>query len=92
MSKAEAIRQACEISALVQHSIGDYSEPADGFCDKCPAASSEWNYQNTGRVFDYIRKAVLAQLFADGHTIAESFDAITGKPYATVADQEAAKV
>jgi hypothetical protein len=90
MTRDEAIQQACEIMALIMHSIGDYSEPSDGFCSKCPAATAEWNYQNSGKVFDYARKAILNQLSADGYKIASGFNDKTGKPYATLADREAA--
>jgi hypothetical protein len=89
MTREEAIVQACEVMALASHSIGDYSKAADGFCFKCPAATSPgWYYRNEGHIFDYVRKAVLNQLKADGYTCAKSFDPETGKPYPTVAEDE----
>jgi hypothetical protein len=92
MTRDEAIVQACEIMALVQHSIGDYSSSADGFCSLCPAATShgKWTYRNEGRVFDYVRSAVLAQLRADGFEINSAFSKETGRPYATVSEEESA--
>lgn len=88
MTRQEAITEACEITALVYHSIGKYRHAADGFCDKCPAARRERDfpgappsvlYRNEGRVFAYIRKAVLAQLKKDGYAVAEGFDTRTGR-------------
>ena len=80
MTRQEAIKEACMVFALAFHSIGKYDHPADGFCDTCPAGRDRgWNYQNSGRVFDYVRKAVLAQLKKDGHKVSAAFDAKTGK-------------
>lgn len=92
MTREDAVRQACEIMALAYHSIGEYAMPADGFCDKCPAATVHaWGYSNSGEVFDYVRKAVLNQLAADGHRVSSAFDSTTGRPHETVADEEAAQ-
>jgi len=77
----EATREACSIIALAYHSIGDYTLPHDGFCDKCPAVrlKSEWNFQNNGHIFDYVRMAVLSKLKEDGYVVAHGFDTETGK-------------
>jgi len=79
MTKKEAIREACAIMALAAHSINNFAHASDGFCDLCPAEHSEWNYQNEGHIFDYVRKAVLRQLKEDGHEVALGFNPITGK-------------
>lgn len=80
MTKQEAIRETCSIIALAYHSIGDYSEPSDGFCDKCEKLHGIlWNYQNSGKTIQYVREAVLKALKADGHKVVAGFDPITGK-------------
>lgn len=80
MTRDEVIEEACAILALAFHSIGDYTEPSDGFCRKCPAQTSPgWNFQHSGKTLDYIRQAVARQLRVDGYKIDSNFDPITGR-------------
>ena len=78
----EAIREACAVFALAYHSIGDYSQPVDGFCDKCPATTDpNWGeYRNYGHIFDFVRQAVLAHLRRHGYSVDEVYDSATGRP------------
>ena len=80
MTRDEAIREVCSIVALAYHSIGNYSQPSDGFCDMCPSGKhGAWSYQNAGRAIDYVRRAVVLLLHSDGHSIPDGFDPVTGK-------------
>lgn len=81
MTRQEATIEACAVFSLAYHSIGDYRQPADGFCDKCPGGrhGAEWSYQNAGHIFQYVRAAVIEKLKRDGHTVADGFDPNTGK-------------
>ena len=80
MNRQEAIREACDIVGLAYHSVGDYSHASDGFCDECEKHQSHLsNYSNQGTALDYVRKAVLNQLKADGFEIDHRFDPGTGK-------------
>jgi hypothetical protein len=70
------------IFALAYQSIGDYSRPADGFCDQCPCGEgnhSEHDYRNEGHIFDFVRQAVVDELKVAGYEIADGFDQETGK-------------
>jgi hypothetical protein len=78
MTRSEAIEEVCAIVGLAYHSIGNYSYPSDGFCDKCNNKCKD-AYQNSGEVIDYVRQAVRHQLINDGFSIAEGFDPKTGK-------------
>ena len=80
MTRQEAIQEACSIIALAYRSIRNYEYPSDGFCSKCEAFQhAEWNYQNKGLTLDYVRKAVVNQLTADGYPIHSAFNPETGK-------------
>ena len=80
MNKQDAIRTACEIVSLAYRSIGDYTHASDGFCDECEKHQSHLsNYSNQGKALDYVRKAVLNQLKADGFEIDSRFDQVTGE-------------
>ena len=79
MTREEVIREACRIMALAYRSIGDFSEPSDGFCDLCLFSSDPFAYRNTGKALEYVRLAVVAKLKADGHEIAKGFDPETGE-------------
>lgn len=80
LTEQEVIRAVCAIVSLAYHSIGDYSEASDGFCETCRAQhGSNWNYANSGRTIEYVRQAVLEKLKADGHKIDAAFDPETGK-------------
>jgi len=71
MTRDEAIREACSIVAMAYRSIGDYSQPSDGFCSGCPPQEHpDWNYQNAGQALQYVRTAVVRALAEDGHTVA----------------------
>jgi len=63
MTQKEAIVKVCAIVSLAHHSIGDYSEPSDCFCEKSPDCS---NFQNSGKAINYVLKAVVNQLRNDG--------------------------
>lgn len=76
MNRKEAIREACRIVSLAYHSIGDYGQPSDGFCDLCPSLG---RYRNSLIAMDYVRSAVVGQLKRDGYEIAEGFDKDTGE-------------
>lgn len=78
MNHQEAIREACSIVALAFHSIGDYSRPSDGFCDRCPYSGTP-HYSNSGHILEYVRLATLARLKADGYEIDKGFDPETGR-------------
>jgi hypothetical protein len=80
MNKTEAIELVCSIVSLAYHSVGDYTEPSDGFCTRCESMGcGTLNYQNGGKAIDYVRAAVVRALKEDGYTIAKGFDADTGK-------------
>ena len=88
MTRDEAIREACRIMALVYRSIDDYTYASDGFCMDCPSMRTEKagtnryaqnTYRNDGKVFAYVRRAVLKQLKEDGYTIHPAFDPDTGE-------------
>ena len=80
MTRNEAIEQACSIIALAYHSLGDFTEASDGFCQKCTKNLSDgWQYRNAGNAIAYVRRAVLNQLKQDGHEIASGFDPQTGE-------------
>ena len=81
MERTEVVRELCSMVAMVYRSIGDYSHPSDGFCDKCLAIHppDKWHFEHDGITIEYVRRAVLAQLERDGYTINEGWDATTGK-------------
>lgn len=63
MTRPEATEAACAILAVAYRSIGDYSEPADGFCDKCPGHnSSVWNFQSKGSAHRFALWSVVESL------------------------------
>lgn len=69
LTRKEAIREACNIVGLAYHSINQYSEASDGFCDECPELAGP--YQNAGEALAYVRAAVVAALRRDGFTLAK---------------------
>jgi len=71
LTREQAITEACKIVALAYHSIGNYEDASDGFCDECIARGME--FRNAGGALAYVRSAVVRQLKADGH---EGFDAV----------------
>ena len=77
MTRDEVIEHLCQTVALVYASIGDYSNPSDGFCRRCPYAGTE-HFRHSGETLRYVRNAVVAKLKADGITIAGGFDSDTG--------------
>jgi hypothetical protein len=79
MEKRDAIKEACEIISLAYHSIGDYSLPSDGFCSECAKLNPFGNYQNAGKAFDFVRRAVIEKLEREGFKISNQFDTLTGK-------------
>ena len=71
MNRDEAIEYACATTALVYHSIKDYSRPSDGFCHNCPAGTiAEWDFKNDGHILEYVRLAAIEKLERDGYSIA----------------------
>jgi len=80
VTRREATREACAIFGLVYHSIGDYTYSSDGFCDRCPQGEGrrEGYYRNHGKIFDYVRQAVLEKLKRDSIAVADGFDPQTG--------------
>jgi len=78
MKRTQVIQELCGIVGMVYRSIGDYSHPSDGFCDKCIENHPGWNFQHDGITIEYVRKAVLAQLKRDGYAINEGWDPETG--------------
>jgi len=82
LTKEEAIEEVCSIVSLAYHSIGDHSHPSDGFCKECDkiAALVGNRFENNGEAIDYVRRAVMNQLLADGFKIDKNFDPTTGKP------------
>ena len=80
MTREEATIEACSIFSLAYHSIGDATHAADGFCCKCPwgEGNQESSYRNEGRIFEYVRRAVMEKLKRDGHEIDSGFDPKTG--------------
>jgi hypothetical protein len=79
VNQQEAIRHACETVSLAYHSIGDYNDASDGFCDKCPHNGKD-TFRNGGHVLRYVRFAVLEKLKRDGYRINDGFDQFTGDP------------
>ena len=79
LTRDEAIDQACAIIALAYHTIGNYSAPSDGFCERCCAIVKDDNCRNSGDVLDYVRKAVIEKLKKDGYSINPGFDPETGR-------------
>jgi hypothetical protein len=76
-SREHAVRAACKIQALVNHSAGDYGHPADCFCSEGLQAGVI--FRNDGATIAYIRRAVVDQLKRDGYSISKWFDSRTGK-------------
>lgn len=79
MTKEEVIRSLCRITALVYHSIGDYKEPSDGFCDLCPNADDPASFQHSGHTLTWLRQAAVEKLKREGYSIANRFDPETGE-------------
>ncbi len=79
LSVSEVIKEYCKIGGLAYHSIGDFCDPSDGFCDLCPNSGNPESFRNDGHIIDYVRKAVLEKLKRDGYKIARGFDPKTGK-------------
>jgi hypothetical protein len=77
MNKDEVIEHLCQTVSLVYNSIGDYSEPSDGFCARCPNHASPY-FRHSGNTLRYVRDAVVAKLKADGIAIDSGFDPVTG--------------
>ena len=77
MKRDEVIEHVCQTVALAYQSIGDFIEPSDGFCDKCPYANTA-HFQHSGKTLRYVRDAVVAKLKDDGYKIADGFDPMTG--------------
>lgn len=71
MTRAQAIEEACSIVSMAYHSIHDYREPSDGFCEACRRIQGTYdgNYQNAGKALAYVKRAVRNQLVADGYQI-----------------------
>ncbi len=69
MTTQEVITHLCQTVGLAYHSIGDYSEPSDGFCDECESKGLEFHH--SGVSLTYVRDAVIAKLKADGHEITD---------------------
>jgi hypothetical protein len=75
MTKMEAIRRACQLTALIYRSRGDYARPSDGFCDQCPAGrpatvqGAAWNFQHAGITFEYALEAIVERLMRDGYVV-----------------------
>lgn len=65
-----AIWEACDIVGMAYHSIGDYSQPSDGFCRECVGRGL--SYQNAGGALEYVRRAVIEKLQRDGFTVREN--------------------
>lgn len=82
MTQREVIGEYCRIAALVYHCIGDYTSPYDGFCSDCPLNNSN-DYRNAGEVIEYVRRAVVEKLKADGWPIARGYNPVTGKDSVT---------
>lgn len=81
MTRDEVVTESCALLGLVFFSIGDFTEPCDGFCSKCVNGinTDDTYYRNSGKVLDYVRLAVVEKLKRDGHKIALGFDPETGK-------------
>ncbi len=89
MRQEEVERDACRILALAYHSIGDYSQPCDGFCDLCPCSGDPESFRHHPKVLDYVRQAVLEKLRRDGYEIGEGFDLETGKDLTASPEKDA---
>jgi len=84
LTREQVIEHLCQTVALAYHSIGDYSRPSDGFCDRCPVSRHpHFHFQHAGETLRYVREAVLTRLYADGFKINEGFDAFTGDEITT---------
>lgn len=64
MTRDEVIEHLCETVALVYRTRDNYNKPSDGFCHKCKI----FGFQHSGLTLDYVRRAVIKQLVADGYT------------------------
>jgi len=86
LDREAAIAEACSITALVYHSIGDYSHASDGFCAKCAARDFAHltDYRNAGRTLAYVRLAAVEKLQRDGFRIAQGFDPSTGREMSAI--------
>lgn len=78
MNKQQVIEHVCTTVALVYRSIGDYSEPSDGFCHRCQNRNTPQHFRHSGATLRYVRDAVVDKLKADGIAIADGFDPVTG--------------
>jgi hypothetical protein len=69
MERREAIRRACHLNALVAHSKGDFSQPADCFCDDRERnAERDRLFRHAGETFDFMKEAILEKFERDGIT------------------------
>lgn len=84
MTKESAIKEACEIVALVYKSIGDYTYSSDCFCtpaENLYAYYPESSYRNSGEALWYVKNAVIKQLRADGYKLFQIEETITNDEF-----------
>jgi hypothetical protein len=70
MTRNDVLKHLCRTVALVYRTQDDYSQASDGFCELCPGGKpdSKWNFQHSGKTLEYVRRAVIKALVADGYT------------------------
>ena len=68
MTRDEVIKHLCKTVSIVYRTFDDYSKPSDGFCHECPAQKfHNWRFQHSGGTLEYVRRAVIKALVADGY-------------------------
>ena len=71
MTREQVIRHLCTTVALVYRSVNDYTEPSDGFCQRCRVENSNLGeFRHSGRTLRYVRQAVVEKLQEDGYKLA----------------------
>lgn len=88
MTKQDVLRELCSIVGLVYEALDDYSEPSDGFCDRCPWHDQPDRFQHSGRTVEWVRAAVVEKLKRDGKAIPDGFDPETGREIHTEVTEE----
>lgn len=72
MNRDQVLHHLCSSVALIYRSQNDYTDPSDGFCNKC--LSRGMSFQHAGKTLEYLRQAVKEKLTRDGFQIIEGVD------------------
>jgi hypothetical protein len=69
MTRQDVLKHLCQTVGLVYQTLGNFTQPSDGFCSDCPAQQGRgWTFNHSGETLDYVRVAVLEKLVRDGYT------------------------